>query len=102
MVAPPVTTIDVSWQDLNNDVNKFESSIGQLGRNLENCIGQMGRNLDGLGWNIENSFAQLNQTMGVQSEMINVWLCWFQIGTGTHVASGNQIVDSRSRVIEQN
>lgn len=57
VVVPPVTTMDVSWQDLNNDVNKFESSIGQLGRNLENCIEQMGRNLDGLGRNIENSFA---------------------------------------------
>lgn len=101
VIAPTVTAGEVSWQDLNNDVNNLDNSIGQLGRNLENCIGQLGINLDGMGRNLENSFSQLNQNMGVQSEMMNAWLRWFQTGSATHVANNSQNEGNRSRAMEQ-
>lgn len=101
VIAPTVTAGEVSWQDLNNDVSSLDNSIGQLGRNLENCICQLGINLDGMGRNLKNSFSQLNQNMGVQPEMMNAWLRWFQTGSATYVANNSQNEGNRSRVMEQ-
>ena len=97
--APATTVADVSWQDLNNDVDNIDDGIGRLGRRLENCFTRLDHSLNnGLGQinrNFDSNFGHLNQNMGVQSDMMNAWLRWFQTGTGTPAPRSSQSEGSR-------